>query len=62
MTYLTEIVDTIKKFHFPSSKQDLIDQAEDMHLSNTVITMMNKLPDKTYDSPTQVVDAARGLI
>jgi hypothetical protein len=42
---------------YPCSKQDLIDTAKGQGADKNVISTLEQLPDKNYDSPTDVTKA-----
>ena len=51
------IGDYFKGVEFPCSKQELIDFAEEHSAPERIIEMLDKLPDKEYESIMQVVEA-----
>lgn len=51
------IEDYFKGLEFPCTKQDLISYAQGRHAPDRVMEMLNKLPDKEYESFTQVLEA-----
>ncbi len=59
----TQIVNPIQvqKFlggiNYPASKQDLLDTAKGKGADQNVMGTLKKLPDRTYDGPTDVTKA-----
>ena len=40
--------------HYPAGKQNLISNAKDKGAPGDVMDLINKLPDKTYNSPIDI--------
>ncbi len=44
----------LKGMHYPAQKKNLLDSAEGKDAPSDVIGLINKLPDKTYNSPIYI--------
>ena len=40
--------------HYPAERQKLIDNAKSKDASDDVMSILNKLPNKTYNSPIDI--------
>jgi len=40
--------------HYPAPKQNLVNNAKEKGAPNDVMNLINKLPDKTYNSPIDI--------
>jgi hypothetical protein len=40
--------------HYPAEKKKLVDNAQNKEAPNEVLNLINKLPDKTYNSPIDI--------
>ncbi len=40
--------------HYPAEKRNLVDSAENKDAPDEVMDLINKLPDKTYNSPIDI--------
>ncbi len=40
--------------HYPSEKKNLVNNAQDKDAPDDVMDLLNKLPDKTYNSPIDI--------
>jgi hypothetical protein len=49
-----ELAMYIEGVDFPASKQDIIDTAKSNSAPENVMSMMNRLPDRTYNRPTEI--------
>ncbi len=47
----------LKGVNYPVSKQDLIKTAKKEGADDRVINLLNQLPDRSYDAPTDVTKA-----
>ena len=54
-TWGANFVDFLKEVDFPATKQDLIDYAEDNNLPQEVVDKLEDLPDKEYNSFTDLI-------
>lgn len=52
----SSVLNHLKDAQFPCSKQDLIDLAEDNHAPEKVIEAIEKLPDKMFDSTSDLTE------
>lgn len=50
--------DSTSGMKFPASKDEVVQYAREKHLPPDVISRLEKLPDKTYDSAAEMVVAA----
>jgi hypothetical protein len=44
----------LKGMHYPAEKGKLVDNAKSKDAPNDVMDLINKLPDKTYNSPIDI--------
>lgn len=54
----SSIIDFVKGMDFPCTKEDLINHAEDNNAPDRVINILQKLPDREYQSMTDLTEAA----
>ena len=48
------VVKYLAGMHYPAEKRNMIDNAENKDAPDDVLSLINKLPDKTYKSPIDV--------
>ena len=53
---LPQVQELLKGIQFPVGKQTLIDKASGMGASDTIMSVLQKLPDKQYQSQSEVED------
>lgn len=52
----------LKGMSYPASKQDILNRAEQNGgLDDTIRDVLNALPDKKYDKPTDVTSAVKNV-
>lgn len=56
----SNVLNRLKDVQFPCSKQDLIDQLEDNHAHQEVIELVDKVPDKVYNSVEELREQLPG--
>lgn len=56
MTY-SHVSNFIKGISFPCSKQDLIDDAEENDAPDSILNMLEKLPERQYESVNDVIES-----
>ncbi len=44
----------LKGMHYPAEKRNLVDNAKNREAPSNVMDLINKLPDKTYNSPIDI--------
>ena len=52
----SKVQELLKSVNFPASKQDIINKAKEKGADNNIISMLGKLTDKQFQSPTEVMD------
>ena len=52
----SKVQELLKSVNFPASKQDIINKAKEKGADNNIISMLGKLTDKKFQSPTDVMD------
>jgi len=52
----SKVQEILKSVNFPASKQDIINKAKEKGVDNNIISMLGKLTDKQFPSPTDVMD------
>jgi hypothetical protein len=52
----SKIQEILKSVNFPASKQDIIAKAKETGADNDIISMLGKLTEKQFQSPTDVMD------
>jgi hypothetical protein len=52
----SKVQELLKSVNFPASKQDIINKAQEKGADNSIISMLGKLTDKKFQSPTDVMD------
>jgi hypothetical protein len=53
---MPKVQEFLKNIHYPAAKQTIITEAQSKGADNTVVSMLQKLPDKQYQSPSDVTD------
>ncbi len=53
---VSKIQDFLKGLKFPASKLDVINKAQEHGADNMIISMLQKLPDKIFDSQNDLVN------
>ena len=53
---LPQVQEFLKKIQYPIGKQTLIDKASGMGANDTIMSVLQKLPDKQYQSQSEVED------
>jgi Protein of unknown function (DUF2795) len=51
----------LSQVQFPISKDDLVKSLQQKGVSNEVVSQLQRLPDKTFNSPLDVQNALGGL-
>ncbi len=51
---MPQVQDFLKKLNFPVGKQNIIDQAKQHGMDENITSMLQKLPDKQYNSASDV--------
>lgn len=44
----------LKGTHYPAEKRNLVDNAQNKDAPNDVLDLINRLPDRTYNSPIDI--------
>jgi len=57
-----QIMKFAKGVKFPTSKQDLISALKNNNAPKQVISVLDKLPDKNYNSPQDLLSALTGTL
>lgn len=52
----SKVQEILKSVNFPASKQDIINKAKEKGADNNIISMLAKLTDKKFHSPSDVMD------
>jgi len=52
----SSVLSHLKDIDFPASKQDIINHAEDNHAPESVIKILEKIPDKVYNSVAELTE------
>lgn len=55
----------IEAFHtrkYPASKQELVNEARNLHIRDVIIRALEDCPDKEYSSPAEVVSECRARL
>lgn len=55
----SKIGSLVKDIDFPISKQDLITHAEDHDVSQEVLNILDKIPDRIYNDVNEVMEQVR---
>ena len=53
--------EALSGLEFPASRQELVDQANDNGAESTVISALQKLPDRQYHAVTEIQQAFTGV-
>lgn len=61
MVTLPELHNIVTRFTFPSTKDELIEQAKKRQVSQEVLDRLQQLPEHYYGSVDTVIDTLRGL-
>ncbi len=56
-----QISQLLGSVHFPISKADIIQQAKQHGANDQITSMLNRLPDKTFNSPQDIQSSIGGL-
>jgi hypothetical protein len=48
------VVKYLKGMHYPAEKKNMVDSAQNKDAPEDVMNLINKLPDKTYNSPIDI--------
>jgi hypothetical protein len=54
----SKVQEILKSVNFPASKQDIISKAKEKGADNNIISMLEKLSDKQFQSPSDVMSEA----
>ena len=57
-----QIMKFAKGVKFPTSKQDLVSALKNNNAPKEVISVLDKLPDKNYNSPQDLISALAGSL
>ena len=52
-----QVEKSIKGIRFPASRQELLEQAESNNANNDVLTILENIPDKQFNSPVDISKA-----
>lgn len=55
----------VQVFHnrkYPATKQELVEEAKNLHIRGVIIRALEDCPDKEYNSPTDVINECRARL
>ena len=52
----SKVQEILKSVNFPANKQDIINKAKEKGADNNIISMLEKLTDKQFQSPSDVMN------
>lgn len=55
-----KIAGLLRQVHFPITKPELVEYAEEHNAPEKVVQVLEKLPDKVYQSASHVLENLRG--
>jgi hypothetical protein len=53
---IPQVQELLKDIHFPVGKQTILDEAQKKGANNNIMSMLQKLPDKQYQSASDVTN------
>jgi hypothetical protein len=56
-----KVQEILKNVNFPASKQDIINKAREKGADNNIISMLDKLTDKQFQSPADVMNEVSNI-
>ncbi len=57
-----QISQLLNKLPFPISKNDLVQKAQQAGANDQIVGVLNRLPDKTYNSPQDLQNDLGGMM
>ncbi len=57
-----QIMKLAKGVKFPTNKQELVNSFRNNNAPNEILSLIEKLPDKTYNSPQDLISSLKGSI
>ncbi len=53
---MPQVQNALKELVFPVGKQQILDKAKEKGADNTILSMLQKLPDKQYQNQDEVIN------